>query len=149
MAKRPIPKQLEKFRFKKGVSGNPEGGRKHDPELRKLRNLTKEEMVEIGSLIVKGDIAELERLKNAIKKVAKGELAPKVPVLQAMMASVALKTIATGDANALDILLNRLVGRVPANPEDGPLFAVQINNQINAIPSDVAERALKELEEEL
>lgn len=93
---------LQKHAFKKGQSGNPQGGRAHNAEEKALKKLTKEELIEIGNIIVKGDMDQL-------KAIAKD---PKASVIQVMIASVAAKTIAKGDMHALDILLNRLVGKV-------------------------------------
>lgn len=88
--------------FKPGQSGNPQGARLHDPELRAVRNLTKKELADIGNLIIKGD-------HKALRKLAKSESAT---VLQRMLASVAVRIIDKGDMGALDILMNRLVGKV-------------------------------------
>lgn len=88
--------------FKKGVSGNPLGGKLHDPALKAIKNLTKQEMVDIGNLVVKSDMDGLRRVKDN----------PKATVLQVMIASVAIKIISKGDMSALDVLLNRLIGKV-------------------------------------
>ncbi len=88
--------------FKKGKSGNPAGKAKDPPELKKLKNLTKQELADIGSLIVKGDYVALRALAKA----------PGATVLQRMLASIAMRIIEKGDMHSLDILLNRMVGRV-------------------------------------
>lgn len=88
--------------WKPGQSGNP-GGRPADPpELKKLRHLTKQELVEIGNLIIKGSVEEL-------KLIAQN---PKTTVIQAMIASVAWRAIKRGDTQALDGILNRMIGKV-------------------------------------
>lgn len=102
MGAKKLPQAAEKYKFKKGVSGNPLGGKIHDPEIRKLRNLTKEEMIEVGSLVLKGSVEEL-------KAIGKD---PKASALKCMMAAVAVRTIQKGDPYALDVLLNRLIGKV-------------------------------------
>lgn len=89
-------------RWKKGQSGNPLGGAAISPETRALRNLTKAELVDVGNLVIKGDFDTLKALARA----------PKATVLQRMLASVAVKIIDKGDMHSLDILLNRMVGRV-------------------------------------
>lgn len=96
--KKPRPPHL----WKKGQSGNPLGRAIEDPATRVIRNLTKSELVDVGNLVVKGDY-------EALKALAK---APKATVLQRMLASVAVKIIERGDMHSLDILLNRMVGRV-------------------------------------
>jgi hypothetical protein len=88
--------------WKPGQSGNPLGGKMHDPALKAIKNLTKAELVTIGNLIIKRDI-------KALKEVIDSKDAT---VLQVMLASVAEKIIRQGDMHALDILLNRLVGKV-------------------------------------
>lgn len=93
------PKQT---RWKKGQSGNPQGGKKHSPEMKKIRNLTEQEMIEIGSLVLKGSVDEL-------RVIAKDGTAS---ALKCMMAAVAVRTISKGDPHALEVLLNRLIGKV-------------------------------------
>ncbi len=88
--------------WKKGQSGNPKGGLAHDPALKKLKRLTKDEMIEIGSMVVKGSVASL-------RAIAKD---PNESALKCMMAAVAVRTIVKGDPKALDALLNRLIGKV-------------------------------------
>jgi len=88
--------------WKKGQSGNPEGGRKHDPAMRAIKNLTKSELVTVGNLIIKNNY-------KALLALAKADDAT---VLQRMLATVAVRIVQNGDMHALDILLNRLVGKV-------------------------------------
>lgn len=88
--------------WKPGESGNPAGGRKHNPEIRMLKRLTQEEFVDIGNMIISEDMASLTRIVKDDTET----------VLRRMVASVAKKVITTGDANTLDIFLNRLIGKV-------------------------------------
>lgn len=88
--------------FKKGQSGNPLGAAMHDPQVRALKALTKEEMIEVGSLVVKGSVEQL-------KEIAKD---PNASALKCMIAAVAVRTISKGDPQALEVLLNRLIGKV-------------------------------------
>lgn len=97
----------EKNRWKKGVSGNPDGGRKHDPEIRKLKALTKKEIAEVGELILMGNFQELLRMRDEVKNLKSEDSALKV-----MIAAVAMRVVSKGDMVALDTLLNRLVGKV-------------------------------------
>lgn len=73
-----------------------------DPDKARIKNLTKTELVEIGNLVVKGNI-------DALKKLAK---APGTPVITVWLAAICVKGIEKGDVGALDVLLNRLIGRV-------------------------------------
>lgn len=101
-------KQLANLKnIKKGQVLNPEGGRAHNPELRAIKRMTAVEVAEMGSLVLKNDI-------DSLKKIAKE---PGASVLKVMIAAVAVKVIEKGDAHALDILLNRLVGKVKENIE--------------------------------
>ena len=92
----------EHTRWQKGQSGNPKGYQGDPPELKAIKKLTKAELVDIGTLVVKGDVASL-------KAIAKNE---KASVLRVMIAAVAVKVIQKGDMHALDVLLNRLIGKV-------------------------------------
>lgn len=92
----------KEHRWKPGQSGNPQGGRKHDPEMKAFARLTKEELKDVAALILKGDLTELERMSNDKTQI----------VLKVMVASVAAKIMKKGDMHALDLLLNRLIGKV-------------------------------------
>jgi hypothetical protein len=89
-------------RWKPGQSGNPAGGPKDPPEIKKIKNLTKIELIEVANLIIKGNLDELMDLKDN----------PDASVLQVMIAGVAIRVMKKGDMTALDILLNRLIGKV-------------------------------------
>lgn len=94
--------QLEPWQFKPGQSGNPSGRPKDPPEVKLIKRLTRQEMAEVGSLIVQGKISDLQM-------VATG---PQSTVLKAMIAKVAINIMAKGDMHSLDLLLNRLIGKV-------------------------------------
>lgn len=91
--------------FKKGQSGNPLGGKLHNPEIKKLKALTQAELVEVGTLVVKG---QMSKLREMIKD-------PTTPALQAMVAGLAVKTIAKGDPAAFNALMDRILGKVKEN----------------------------------
>lgn len=88
--------------FQKGQSGNPEGARAHNQDLKKLRRLTREQVVEIGSLVLEKKVSELRRIARS----------KKAPSLQAWFAAVAYRAIMTGDATHYDRLLDRIIGKV-------------------------------------
>lgn len=96
-----LPPPVE-TRWKKGQSGNPAGKPPDPPELKALKNLTKKELVDVANIIIKGNTDELLGLKDD----------PDASVLQVMIASIAVRVIKKGDMAALDILLNRLIGKV-------------------------------------
>lgn len=96
-------KQLANLKpIKKGEVRNPEGGRAHSPETKMMKLLTQKSMVRIINLIAQGDVA-------ALRKMAKDE---SNTALEMMFASVVIKIISKGDMDALDKLLNRMVGKV-------------------------------------
>lgn len=98
----PTPPPPNHAKWKKGQSGNPEGRPPDPPELKRLKNLTKRELVDLGNLVVKGDVDTLRKLASNGKSTA----------LVAMVAAVCERVIREGDMQKLDILLNRLIGRV-------------------------------------
>lgn len=104
-------------RFKKGQSGNPQGGRLHDPVVKKLRAITRQEIADIGSMVITGDRAALQRIiKN-----------PKETVLRQWFAKVALNALETGDSKHFNVLLDRIVGKATevkeiSGPDGSPLI---------------------------
>jgi hypothetical protein len=70
--------------------------------MKMLKHLTKQELIEVGNLVIKNNREELVKLAKD----------PKASVITTMIASVAAKIISKGDMHALDILLNRLIGKV-------------------------------------
>lgn len=113
------PNPSKKGQFKPGQSGNPQGGKLHNPELRAIKRLTSAEVAEIGSLIVKKNIAGLQA-------VAKD---PESSALKVWMAAIAIKGIKSGDASKLDVLLNRITGKVKerielSGEDGGPIRSV-------------------------
>lgn len=91
-------------KIKPGQVLNPLGGKLHDPIKRLYRRLTKEELAEVGSIIIEGNV---DRLKEKSKD-------PNLSILQAWMLSIAIKGINEGDSHRFDTLLNRIVGRPQA-----------------------------------
>jgi hypothetical protein len=95
----------KKNQFKKGQSGNPLGGKLHNPEIKKIKALTEAELIEVGAVVAKGKIGELKALmKN-----------PETNTLQAMVAGLAVKAMIKGDAAAFNALMDRLLGKVKEN----------------------------------
>ena len=67
--------------FQKGQSGNPLGGKLHNPELRAIKRLTSAEVAEIGSLVVKKNLVGLKAVAND----------PESSALKVWMASIAIR----------------------------------------------------------
>jgi hypothetical protein len=110
--------------YKPGQSGNPKGRPKESKAVKAVRSLTKQEMLKIANFIVKGDVAALKKMRQDTSTV----------VIQAMIAAVAIKIIGKGDMVALDMLLNRLIGKV----KDEVLYSAEGNspNVIVTLPSN-------------
>ena len=87
--------------FPKGVSGNPKG-RPPDALGKQMRQLTASDFAEIADLIVKGNLAQLQRIGKD----------PSSSALKVLISAIVIKAIQKGDMGALDTLLNRLVGKV-------------------------------------
>lgn len=87
--------------FKKGQSGNLKG-RPPDALNRVMKKLTKEELEDVATFIIKGDCEELEKVLND----------KKTSVIKSMFASCVNKVIKTGDMDAMEKVLNRLIGKV-------------------------------------
>lgn len=96
-------------RFKKGQSGNPNGAQRHSPEFKRMRRLVEAELVDLGSLILNGDMTELRQIVND----------PNASVLTRMLASVVHKGINKGNMDSLDKLLTRIVGKPKEQVEGG------------------------------
>ncbi len=117
--------------FQKGVATNPLG-RGAEKNMR-LRKMTHEEIADIGSLILSGNL-------EALQAVPKD---PNSSTLRVWFASIAMTAIKKGDASSLSIILDRLVGR--------PKAQVEISGTLNTkqyTPEEARER-FKELQERL
>lgn len=100
----PKPKQKRPYGFQKGEIANPYGGGPNAPLARRIRTLTRKELIALGNLVVQGNVHELRRIKKDIAHSS---------TLKVMLASVALRVIEKGDVAAMEALLNRLIGKVP------------------------------------
>jgi hypothetical protein len=114
-------KHLESRQWLPGQSGNPHGGRIHNPILRALKAMTRTEVAEIGTLLVELDLGALERIA-----VSRTE-----PALRVWFATIAVNAIKKKDFFAFDGLLNRIIGKVPDRNEitgaaGGPIDARQM-----------------------
>jgi hypothetical protein len=89
-------------RFKPGQSGNPKGAAAHNKDVKRIRRMTADEVAQMGSLILEGNLAGLVAVKDD----------KDASVLKVWMASVAIKAINKGDAQALGALLDRITGRL-------------------------------------
>jgi hypothetical protein len=96
-------------RFEKGKSGNPRGGSKKASLKKKLKELDATNALELLKLVMTSPLEKLEEIINDAKKDGTKQHS----ALVTLMASVTVRGIAKGDHNALTMLLDRAVGRVP------------------------------------
>lgn len=75
----------------------------HNPEIKKLRNLTHQEITEIGSLLFDSSQDELREIRD-------GNVA-----LRSWFAAIILDGIKHSSMGTLNALLDRVVGKVPDN----------------------------------
>lgn len=98
-------KQTEEFKkaqFKKGQSGNPQGGRLHNPEIKRIKGLTQKELIDVATFVLQSSVGQI---KTKMKD-------PKTSVLQGMVLGLALKSMTKGDAASFNALMDRLLGKV-------------------------------------
>jgi hypothetical protein len=91
--------------FKKGISGNPLGGKLHNPEIKKVKALTEAELIEVATFILKSTVGDI---KKKIKD-------PSTSMLQGMVLGLGLKAMTKGDASSFNALMDRLLGKVKEN----------------------------------
>lgn len=89
--------------YKKGDAETRRRGRPTEPpELKLMRRLTKQELIEVGELVIMGNIATLKKLRTD----------DRCTVLKGMFISVCLKILRDGDMEKFDRLISRFIGKV-------------------------------------
>lgn len=96
-------KHLKVHQFKPGQSGNPEGGRAHNPIRRALRNLTVESYREVINLVCTGN-------PDALRELIED---PKTSALQVGVGIAFLKAMKAGDYATIERIVERIVGKIP------------------------------------
>lgn len=88
--------------YKKGQGGNPRGKPPEPPEFKLMKRLTKQELIEVGELIIMGNIETLKKLRTD----------DSCTVLKGMFISVCIKILRDGDMEKFDKLISRFIGKV-------------------------------------
>ena len=101
--------------FQKGNNANPIGALAHDPVIRKIRKMTHADIEEIGQVILEGNLEKLNAIKND----------PNTSVLKLWICTIAIIAIKKGDVNALNSILDRIVGKVKEKVEHTGNIAVE------------------------
>lgn len=139
--KKPLPKAAEPYKFKKGVSGNPEGARAHNPIKKALARLTVETYREVIEAVLTGNIDNLKAM------VAD----PKTSAIQVGVATAFMKALQAGDYAIIERIAERIVGKIP---DEINLHAKNMNTNLNAnlnasVKEDVLKAALAKLESDV
>lgn len=87
-------------RWAKGQSGNPHGQPPHR-ELQAIRRLTRDQVAEIGSMLVRGEIDELKKVRDNERESA----------LRRTLAKAVIKAFDEGDMVKLELILVRVIGK--------------------------------------
>jgi hypothetical protein len=87
--------------FPPGTSGNPDGGKRHDPVKKRIKKLTSVELEKILNNLLMIDPKNLDAFQKEDPLL-----------LKTWIASVAATGIKKGDPSALFALLDRLIGKV-------------------------------------
>lgn len=90
-------------RWKKGQTGNPEGGRAHDPVTKALRKLTLPIYREVIELVMTGNLNDLKAMVED----------PATPAVQVGIATSLLKAIKAGDYIIIERIAERIIGKIP------------------------------------
>lgn len=126
-------KQLANLRpIKKGEIRNPNGGRSHNPILRALRNLTRDEFAKMIELAVLNNVAGLKAVVSD----------PNSSALQVGIAMAMLKASSKGDWTIIESIVSRVIGKMP------DLIEMKTNNETTVTVLDHAKivEANKKLE---
>lgn len=121
-------------RFAPGNNANPLGAAAHNKDLKRVRSLTKEQVAEIGSIILENNLEKLLAIRE--KKNSS--------VLKVWFAAVAIKSISRGDAHALSVILDRIVGK----PKDIVELSGKDGGPIHSVSEDQVKAAIAKAESE-
>ncbi len=107
--RRANPNSLKNLKpFQKGISGSPGGKTRLPDALRNHPELTKE--------MVRRVIGKYTSM--AVEDIMDAQHNPRLPALEAAIASILIKTIETGDMAKLDMMLSRVHGKPKETPEE-------------------------------
>lgn len=132
---------LKKGMWKPGQSGNPEGGRAHDPIKKEFRKFTSAYLKEIIELAVMGDTTSLARIAED----------PSEPAIKVGLARSVFNAVNKGDWPMLERIFERITGRVPivmehAGKDGGPITTKELSDEDLAKKVAEEEAKLKQLD---
>lgn len=136
----PNPKPPPKHsRWKKGQSGNPAGGRAHNPALRALKNLTVETFREVVELVLTSNVAEIKRIAED----------PNTPGVKVGVCVAFLKAIKSGDYHIIRAIAAELIGKLPDQVNVNANVNAAVDASIRVIDKQKLREAMDELEKEV
>lgn len=137
MPKKPLPKAAEKYKFKKGQSGNPNGARAHNPAVKALKKLTLETYREVVELVLTGNLTDLKAMAED----------PATPAVQVGIATAFMKAIKEGDYGVIERIAERIIGKIP---DELKVTSNNVNANLNAtIDKEKLKAAYAELEKDV
>lgn len=130
--------QLKPYHFKPGQSGNPEGGRAHNPIKRALAKLTVDTYREVIEMVLTGNIDNLRAMIRDKKTSA----------IQVGIATAFVKAIESGDYGVIERIAERIVGKIP---DELNVNSKNLNVGVNSKPIDmnVLKEAIAKLESQV
>lgn len=99
-------------KFKPGQSGNPAGRPPVPQEVKVIRQITRDDLIDLGLMVVKGDVPTLQLIVDGVNMPDPDPMKRPTP-LQALVATSLLRAIKKGDASVLNALLDRFFGKTP------------------------------------
>lgn len=122
-------------RFKKGQVTNPLGAGAHNHDLKALRRLTHDEIADLGTLVVQGNVKALQAIRDD----------PSSSALKMWFMAVVMKAIQKGDMQALNAFLDRVVGKV----SDKLVVSSQNTTSLSLVDQSRLAEALAKLENDV
>lgn len=106
-------------RIKKGQVNNPYGSQGKNYAYTQFKKLTRDQLQEMANLLLWGNMEALKKLQDD----------PTASALACTISSVILKIHEKGDVHSLDVLLNRMIGKVKEvietnNADDKPIVQI-------------------------
>lgn len=89
--------------FKSGISGNRSGRPKLPEDIRRAQLLTSQDFIRVGNKLLQMSTVDIQKILDN----------PTANALEAVVAAVIQKAVKAGDSKALDMLLDRLIGKAP------------------------------------
>ena len=118
--------------FVKGQVANPLGAGAHNKDVKAIKSLTREQLAEIGSHIVMGNV---EKLREIIRDQESS-------ALKVLICSAIIKGIQSGNFMVMDAILNRVVGKVKDELEvklPRPTIIEHLNGDKTVLGSEMPE----------